>query len=222
MVWKKTNILPHSSGGWKSDIRVQSGLVPWASQMALVVKNPPDNAGDIRDAGSIHGSGRSPWRRVWLPKAVFLPRQSHGKRSLVGCNPWGRRVGHHWSNLAHRVGSLQRRRGDLSHTSLPASDGCHRSWAFLGLQLHCSSLPPSSHWPPLYVSLSLVIGIGFRAHLVNPRFHLKILNLITSLKALISNKVNLMGSSGLILGETTLHPTALSMYAGSIPKGLNS
>ena len=26
----------------------------------LVVRNPPDNAGDIRDAGSILGSGRSP------------------------------------------------------------------------------------------------------------------------------------------------------------------
>ena len=32
----------------------------WASQVALVVKNPPANAGDIRDAGSIPGSGRSP------------------------------------------------------------------------------------------------------------------------------------------------------------------
>ena len=31
-----------------------------ASQVALVVKNPPANAGDIRDAGSIPGSGRSP------------------------------------------------------------------------------------------------------------------------------------------------------------------
>ena len=29
-------------------------------QVALVVKNPPDNAGDISDAGSIPGSGRSP------------------------------------------------------------------------------------------------------------------------------------------------------------------
>ena len=28
--------------------------------MALVVKNPPANAGDIRDMGSIPGSGRSP------------------------------------------------------------------------------------------------------------------------------------------------------------------
>ena len=32
----------------------------WASQVALVVKNPPANAGDVRDAGLIPGSGRSP------------------------------------------------------------------------------------------------------------------------------------------------------------------
>ena len=31
-----------------------------ASQVALVVKNPPANAGDIRDPGSIAGSGRRP------------------------------------------------------------------------------------------------------------------------------------------------------------------
>ena len=30
------------------------------SQVALVVKNPPANAGDIIDMGSIPGSGRSP------------------------------------------------------------------------------------------------------------------------------------------------------------------
>ena len=32
----------------------------WASQMALVVKKLPANAGDIRDVGLIPGSGRSP------------------------------------------------------------------------------------------------------------------------------------------------------------------
>ena len=31
-----------------------------ASQVVLVVKNPPANAGDIRDGGLIPGSGRSP------------------------------------------------------------------------------------------------------------------------------------------------------------------
>ena len=32
----------------------------WASQVALVVKNPPANAGDVRDACLIPGLGRSP------------------------------------------------------------------------------------------------------------------------------------------------------------------
>ena len=31
----------------------------WASQLALVVKNPPANAGDRRDMGSMPGLGRS-------------------------------------------------------------------------------------------------------------------------------------------------------------------
>ena len=32
----------------------------WASRGPLEVKNPPANAGDIRDSGLISGSGRSP------------------------------------------------------------------------------------------------------------------------------------------------------------------
>ena len=32
----------------------------WASQVAIVVKNPLANAGDVRDVGLIPGSGRSP------------------------------------------------------------------------------------------------------------------------------------------------------------------
>ena len=63
-----------------------------------VVKNPPANAEDAGDAGSIPGWGRSPWRRKWQPTPVLLPGKSHGQRSQVGCSPWGcKRVGH---NLA--------------------------------------------------------------------------------------------------------------------------
>ena len=29
------------------------------------------------------------WRRKWQPTPVFLPGESHGRRSLVGCRPWG-------------------------------------------------------------------------------------------------------------------------------------
>ena len=35
-------------------------LINRASQVVLVVKNPPANAGDIRDEGSMPGLGRSP------------------------------------------------------------------------------------------------------------------------------------------------------------------
>ena len=75
-----------------------------ASQVALVVKNPLVNAGDIRDEGSITGSGSSPWvgngnslqysclenlmdREAWWA-AVFFPGKFSGQRSLVGYSPW--------------------------------------------------------------------------------------------------------------------------------------
>ena len=30
------------------------------------------------------------WKRQWHPTPVLLPGKSHGRRSLVGCSPWGR------------------------------------------------------------------------------------------------------------------------------------
>ena len=30
------------------------------------------------------------WRRKWQPTPVFLPGESQGQRSLIGCRPWGR------------------------------------------------------------------------------------------------------------------------------------
>ena len=59
-----------------------------------MVKNPPANAGDARDVGSIPGAGKIPCRRKWLPISVFLPGESHGQSSLAGYSPWGPRVGH--------------------------------------------------------------------------------------------------------------------------------
>ena len=46
----------------------------------------PASTGDIRDVGSIPGSGRFPWRRAWQPTPLFLPGESHG---------------HDWSDLVH-------------------------------------------------------------------------------------------------------------------------
>ena len=63
-----------------------------ASQVVLVVKNLPANAGDIRDEGSIPGSGRSPgggmathssilaWRIAWTEEPGGL--QSMGSQTV--------------------------------------------------------------------------------------------------------------------------------------------
>ena len=40
------------------------------------------------------------WRGKWQPTPVFLPGESQGRGSLLGCRLWGRRVGHDWGDLA--------------------------------------------------------------------------------------------------------------------------
>ena len=62
--------------------------------MVLVVKNPPENAGNVKRHGFNLWVRRILWRRAWKPTPVYLPGESHGQRSLVGYGPWGLRVGH--------------------------------------------------------------------------------------------------------------------------------
>jgi len=66
-----------------------TGLPRWQ----LVVQNPPVNAGDIRDAGSIPGSGRSLGGR-------------HGNPLQCSCleNPMDREA---WWAIVHRVAKSQ-------------------------------------------------------------------------------------------------------------------
>ena len=57
-----------------------------------MVKNPPANAGDVREVGSVPRLGRSPGGgRAWQPTRILLPGESHGQRSLVGYSLWGRK-----------------------------------------------------------------------------------------------------------------------------------
>ena len=65
----------------------------WASQVALVVKNAPANAGDMRDAGLIPGLGRS-------------PGGEHGNPLQYSCleNPIDRGA---WWAIVHRVAKSQ-------------------------------------------------------------------------------------------------------------------
>ena len=60
----------------------------WASQVVLIVKNPPASAGDTRDKGSIPGSERS-------------PGEGHGNPLQYSCleNPMDRGA---WRATVHR------------------------------------------------------------------------------------------------------------------------
>ena len=71
-----------------------------ASQVALVVKNLPANAGDIRDVGLIPGSGRSPRERNANPpqySCLENPMDSGAWQSTQSIG--SQRDGHDWSNL---------------------------------------------------------------------------------------------------------------------------
>ena len=71
-----------------------SFMVPadyWHSPGGESDKDPPANAGDVRDAREYSFDpwvGKIPWQRAWQPTPVFLPGESCGQRSLAGYSPW--------------------------------------------------------------------------------------------------------------------------------------
>ena len=64
-----------------------------------MVKNSPVNAGDT---GSI--PGLEDRLEEGNPTPVFLPRDSHGQRSLEGYGSWGRKeLDRDWVDLAYNI-----------------------------------------------------------------------------------------------------------------------
>ena len=66
--------------------KLEKNRVLRASQVALVAKNLPTNAGDL-ECGFDPWVRKILWRRAWQPTPVFLPGESHGQRSLAGYSP---------------------------------------------------------------------------------------------------------------------------------------
>ena len=71
---------PHSSTlAWK---------IPWIEE-----PGGPQSMGSLRvgqdSATSLSLFTFMRWRRKWHPTPVFLPGESQGQGSLVGCHPWG-------------------------------------------------------------------------------------------------------------------------------------
>ena len=85
-----------------------------------MVKNPPANAGDLRDMSLIpvFPVGKIPWRRAWQPTPVFLPGEAYGQRSLAGYRPQGCKesdmteaTAHNHTSIHARVASRQSKTG---------------------------------------------------------------------------------------------------------------
>ena len=82
--------IPPAPPHWQPEVQSLSlSLLLGASQVVLVVKNPPANAGDARNIGSISGSGRSPGEGSGNSLQYSCLGKSHGQKKLVGYSPWG-------------------------------------------------------------------------------------------------------------------------------------
>ena len=89
---------------------------------------------------SIPGVRKIPWRKKWQPTPAFLPRKTHGQRSLTGYSPWGLRVRH---DLA-RMHLLPHHGGIHGRPEPLVSQGCTRSRS---LYLGVKKTKPGS-WKP--------------------------------------------------------------------------
>ena len=92
-----------------------------------VVKNPPANAGDIRDACKFHLWVRKiSWRRKWPPTPVSLPGESHEHRSLAGYSPRARSqdTTEQLSTAQLLASALPSQKAGLSRTLCCRSQGC--------------------------------------------------------------------------------------------------
>src|SRR5574337_710322 len=60
--------------------------IPWAEEPSWL-----QSMGSLRDTTSLSLSLFTfmHWRRKWQPTPVFLPGESQGRGSLVGCRLWG-------------------------------------------------------------------------------------------------------------------------------------
>ena len=88
---------------WKFHLYLQPLPTPWASQVALVVKNPPANAGDVRGALD-----------PWVGKIAW---RGHGNPLQCSCleNPIERA----WRATVHGVPKSQTQLKRISMHSLP-------------------------------------------------------------------------------------------------------
>ena len=131
--------------------------VLWASQALLVVKNPPANAGDLRDVGLIPGSGRSPGKGNGNPLPYSCLENSMASGAWRATNTHRHT---HTSVTAGLFSSVQ----SLSHVQLfvtPWTAACLASLSITNSQSLLKLMSIESVMPSNY----LIHVIPFSSHL---------------------------------------------------------
>ena len=83
---KKFRLYPKGNEEW-----LKQQKVILTSQVVLVVKNPPSNTGDIKDVGSVPGSGRSSGGGHGNPLQCSCLETPMDRGAWQACSPWGRK-----------------------------------------------------------------------------------------------------------------------------------
>ena len=120
---------------------------------------------------------RLPWRTQWHPTPVLLPGKSHGRRNMVGCNPWGRyeldmteRLHFHFS--LSRIGEgngnplqcscLENPRDEGGEPGGLPSMGLHRvrhDWHDLAAAAEEEKSPSISHFVPSHMTIWSIVHL---------------------------------------------------------------
>ena len=107
------------------------------------------------------------WRRKWQRTPVFLPGESQGQRSLLGCRLWGCTVRHDWCDLgAAGISQMNLLNPHNNHVTIAsplplASYYRWENWSTGGLSnvlmvmWFCMSEPVSARKPMLLISVFL-------------------------------------------------------------------
>ena len=86
---------------WRRQWQPTPVLLPrkWTEEMKMLLLPWTEEPGRLQSVGSLrvrHNQANSlslftfmNWRRKWQPTPVFLPGESQGRGSLVGCSLWG-------------------------------------------------------------------------------------------------------------------------------------
>ena len=114
------------------------------------------------------------WRRQWHPTPVLLPGKSHGRRSLVGCSPWGREDTTEWLHFHFSLSRIGEGNGtplQCSRLENPrdrgawwaAVSGVAQSRTRLKRLRSSSSSSTLALLPPLALVNNAAVGIGVQA-----------------------------------------------------------